>query len=229
MNLTADDILRLCAAGNRVRIAADGSIDITPIAGGGCELPMSATERTRRRRARLKEQENETRIVSVPGSNETNETNETVKRNEALPSPPLPPSPLSPTPPIPAPTRTPTPAEGARTHTRGADDGDFMSASALQLPSTASPMLQTAWAEWQAYRQRRHRAKGRDRLKWTLQAAHLSARQLIAAAAEHGEQIAADRISSAIVGSWQGLNFDKMNKPRTPSNPHDKERDFNLF
>lgn len=91
------------------------------------------------------------------------------------------------------------------------DDLDFTAARLVTLGLIASPTLRQAWDEWQAYRQRRHAAKGRDHLAWTAQAARLSAGQVEAAAETYGSQIVSDRITAAIAGNWQGLNLDKLN------------------
>lgn len=99
MKLTAEEIERLCAAGNAVRVAADGSFTVRPVA--SMSRPMTATERTRKRRERLRKTANETPAVSSTSENETNETNETQK--VSTPSPPL--SPPTPSPLAPTPTR----------------------------------------------------------------------------------------------------------------------------
>ena len=125
------------------------------------------------------------------------------------PSPPLPPPPLSPTPPIPAPAHTPTP-EGTRGARIREEAADFAAACAHTLDMTASPKLRQAWAEWQVYRQQLHRQTGAGRKLWTLQAARLSANLIASNAEQHGEQIVTDRITAAIAGNWQGLNFDKL-------------------
>lgn len=132
------------------------------------------------------------------------------------PSPSLPPPPLSPTPPIPAPAHTPPPAD-ARASRMREEAADFAAACAQTLDMTVSPKLREAWAQWQVYRQRRHRQTGQNKLPWTLQAAKLSANLITRTAEAHGEQIVTDRISAAITGNWQGLNFDKL---QTNGKPH---------
>lgn len=192
MNLTAADIVAITQAGNSVTIAADGSISIAPASG---KKAAGNAERCRRYRM----------------SKHVETMSEHVKpcRNMSNDMPP-PPSPLSPKPPIP----TPTPAH---THTRERkmpNDLDFAKASEQKLNSAMNPPpdLLTAWDEWQAYRQRRHLAKGQERLPWTAQAARLSAGRFVVANAKHGTRIVCDRIASAICGNWQGDNLDKLNE-----------------
>lgn len=96
----------------------------------------------------------------------------------------------------------------------GSDDGgDFAEASATEIGPDACTLVRNAWAEWQQYRQRRHRSRGAARLLWTAQAARLSAAAILKAAQQHGAEIVADRITSAISGEWKALNFDTMASP----------------
>lgn len=219
MNLTAADIRELCAAGNAVRIAADGAISVRPIT-LPTEAPraMTPAEKQRAYRARTK---SVTALVTQSGPEQeesvtakvTNEPESvtSVTSVTALPSPP----PLSPTPPIPA----PTPAGGARERTREAE-ADFQAACSVDLDLTASPELRQAWTEWQTYRQRRHKSTGTAKLPWTEQAAKLSASQITRNAETHGTQIVTDRIASAIAGNWQGLNFDTL---KTNGHAHNQQ------
>lgn len=102
------------------------------------------------------------------------------------------------------------PGEGKR---RKVEDFEDFEAACRASIESENPLVLQAWEEWQAYRQQRHISKGAFRLPWTLRAAQLSARQILQAVKEHGAQVVSDRISSAIVGNWQGLNLDKLQAP----------------
>lgn len=91
-------------------------------------------------------------------------------------------------------------------------------ACTVTLPAGTDPELADAWGEWQAYRQRRAAAPGRQRIAWTAQGARLSAKQVIRYAASHGSRIVSDRIATAIEAEWQGLNLDKLPTPPTNGN-----------
>jgi uncharacterized protein YdaU (DUF1376 family) len=80
----------------------------------------------------------------------------------------------------------------------------------VRLAESLPRELHESWSEWQAYRQRRAIAKGKDKLAWTYQAARIGAKQIADYAKTHGSKIVADRIASAIGGNWQGLNLDKL-------------------
>ncbi len=98
-------------------------------------------------------------------------------------------------------------------------------ACTISPPECVGPQVLAAWKEWQTYRQNRaSHPTSRLRLPWTAQAARLSANSVEAFTQSHGPQIVADRITAAIAGNWQGLNFDKLethanHRPanRTPS------------
>ncbi len=95
---------------------------------------------------------------------------------------------------------------------------DFQDACTVTLPGVGKD-LQDAWCEWQRYRQSRHIAKGQDRLKWTKQAAELSANQIQRVSKTHGEITVAEQIKSAISGNWQGLNLNKLPEPKNNQQP----------
>lgn len=80
----------------------------------------------------------------------------------------------------------------------------------INLPEDAHHSLHEAWAEWQAYRQSRTTAKGKQKLAWTEQAARMGAKQVMDYSKSHGVRIVCDRIASAIGGGWQGMNLDKL-------------------
>lgn len=84
-------------------------------------------------------------------------------------------------------------------------------ACTISPPESVGPQVLAAWQEWQTYRQTRaSHPTSRLRIPWTAQAARLSANSVQACTASHGPQIVADRITAAIAGNWQGLNFDKL-------------------
>ena len=80
----------------------------------------------------------------------------------------------------------------------------------VRLPESLPRELHESWSEWQAYRQRRAIARGKDKLAWTYQAARMGAGQVAAYTATYGARIVCARIASAIGGNWQGLNLDKL-------------------
>lgn len=87
--------------------------------------------------------------------------------------------------------------------------------------------IQAAWQEWQDYRLARAAIKGRAKLPWTEQAQRLSKSQVETYARSHGAQIVADRITAAIAGNWQGLNFDKLeSQPMLPNNSQLPQKSF---
>lgn len=100
---------------------------------------------------------------------------------------------------------------GNREHVRPSakKDDDFDKARTFEI-DTDSEEVRNAWNEWQSYRQSRHKATGKQKLLWSHQAARMSAKQILDAVQKFGVQITCDRIASAIAGSWQGLNFDKL-------------------
>jgi hypothetical protein len=184
------------AAGNSVRISPDGTLEIIPPA----EKPKSAAaERMKRYRERNR--------ASRPVTKRNDVTESVTANRDVTPKVSASPS-LPPSPPTPSPSAL-TPTGGKRERMRE-DTADFDAACAVALDMTANPQLRQAWHEWQTYRQARHKRTGTERLRWTLQAANLSASQVIRAAEAHGTQIVIDRITAAIAGNWQGLNFDKL-------------------
>jgi hypothetical protein len=104
------------------------------------------------------------------------------------------------------PPANPTPAETT------ADAADSIKdANAVTLIYRCSQDLQDLWREWKTYRTERATTGPKSkRLPWTAQAARMTAKQIEAAITEHAERMVCDRIRSAIAGSWQGLNLDKM-------------------
>lgn len=224
---SVEDIARLCAAlpGHRVRIDADGTITATPVAVRPAPVnrpkPLTSTERMRRLRQRRNAgvtnvtnvtQENITFVTPEPEIvTDVTDVTEEIQESPSPPSPP--PSPPTPSPSAPA---APTPPKGKRLRDEATG---FAEACRVVLDLTASPRLQAAWVEWQQYRQRRHH---HDKLEWSLQAARLTANQVVRYAESHGEQIVIDRITTAITGRWQGPNFDKLEtpKPNAHTKPH---------
>lgn len=106
-------------------------------------------------------------------------------------------------------------------------DFDFEAAQKVQLDMLAPAEVAVLWEEYQRYRQRRHVAKGKEKLAWTEQAARMTAESINRAVMKFGDQIVSDRIRAAIAGSWQGLNFDKLDTPKNsppPAHTHEVNR-----
>jgi hypothetical protein len=95
----------------------------------------------------------------------------------------------------------------------GADE--LTAANAVVLGPLRSQELQGLWKEWQEYRSGRATTGPKSgRKAWTAQAARMTAQAIESALLEHPERIVCDRIRTAIAGSWQGLNFDKLETGR---------------
>ncbi len=94
-------------------------------------------------------------------------------------------------------------------------------AVAVTLPPTASAKLREAWTEWQQYRQRRASDNlSSYRIPWTGHAARMAAKQIVEHAERLGERIVCDRIASAIIGEWRGINLDKLETQKPHNQPH---------
>ncbi len=129
-----------------------------------------------------------------------------------------PPPPPEPAPPEPAPPE-PTPAPSAKPRR---SYGPEAGAEAVAVHAKCGPRVAAAWDEWQVYRQdRASHPSSSLRIPWTVQAARLSAAQVERAASTYGPDLVADRITTAIAGNWQGLNFDKI------QHTHDNHRRSN--
>ena len=99
--------------------------------------------------------------------------------------------------------------------------------TSVPLAESFPAEIQSAWMEWQDYRLARASAKGRAKLPWTEQAQRLSKSQVEIYYHSHGSRIVADRITAAIAGNWQGLNFDKLeSQPMLPNNPQPIQKSF---
>ena len=99
--------------------------------------------------------------------------------------------------------------------------------TSVPLAKSFPAEIQDAWQEWQDYRTARASAKGRAKLPWTEQAQRLSKSQVEIYYHSHGSRIVADRITAAIAGNWQGLNFDKLeSQPMLPNNPQPIQKSF---
>ena len=213
MSLTPADIIAIIQAGGSVDIEPTGAIRIT------AGMDKKRARREQNRRAYERRQAAETALK--PAEN-------LLKPAESAQTPlSLAPSPLPLASPSPRPhTHTPAPTH---THEAGPVKASKPTQTELLTPAEEKPEsvtldfslpaeLHHAWREWQDYRQRRAAAKGKDKLAWTFQAARMGAMQIASYSQTHGSRIVCDRIASAIGGNWQGLNLDKMDRPRASQN-----------
>lgn len=220
MPLTVHEIERLCASarstGVEIRITASGDMIIRPI--NTERRPLTATERTRIRRERMR---NETEIVSHETGNgtiETNETNETeiVSQQTQPPSPPpSSPSPLhppSPPAPAPAPVHEPAPMreEPKKERKSGSKASRISEAKATTEGCTLPKDLQTepfteVWADWCQHRERLA-AAGKP---WTA----LAARTLLRQCADNGEAWSIKAIRNSLANGYQGVFWEQKDNP----------------
>ncbi len=117
------------------------------------------------------------------------------------------------TPPAESPPNRNKPEENQKSNRKGAETlfPEILPNPDLVLLDPKLPQdLHGAWAEWQAYRQERAKAKGAQKLIWTERAAKATAKQIADYSRTFGARMICDRITSAIAGNWQGLNLDKL-------------------
>lgn len=181
--------------------------------------PMTPAEKQRAYRER---KASVTEKVTASGKSVTDVTEKVTQTPRSLAPSPLPLASPSPRPHTHTPAPTPT-HEAGQVKASKPKQAELLAPAeekpeSVMLDASLSADLHQAWQEWQTYRQRRAAAKGKDRLAWTCQAARMGAMQVASYSQSHGPRIVCDRIASAIGGNWQGLNLDKMDRPK--SSPH---------